>query len=194
MYEGEGFMENNNNEVTSKYKIDKQIKEYAISIAVALVIALTLRCYVFARADVEGHSMDSTLNDKDIIFVEKVSLLTKSIKRGQIIIFDSNNSKEDIYVKRVIGVEGDEIEIKDGKVYLNGKVLDESYLDKNTYTNAGPFMERHKKYTVEKGHIFVLGDNRGNSLDSRTIGPISLKDVKGHTIFRLYPFDKMRVF
>lgn len=182
------------NNSKDKVRIDKQIKEYAISIVVAVVIALTLRNYVFARADVEGNSMVSTLHNKDVIFVEKLSLLTNSIKRQQIIIFDSKNAKGDIYVKRVIGIEGDEIEIKDGKVYLNGSVLNEDYLDPNTQTGTGTFLAGKGKYVVPEGHVFVLGDNRGNSLDSRTLGPINIKDIKGHTIFRVYPFNSIRVF
>jgi signal peptidase I len=182
------------NKPKDKPRIDKQIKEYAISIVVAVVIALTLRNYVFARADVEGNSMVSTLHNRDVIFVEKLSLLTHSIKRQQIIIFDSKNTNGDIYVKRVIGIEGDEIEIKEGKVYLNGEVLPENYLDTNTKTNTGTFLSNKGKYTVPKDHVFVLGDNRGNSLDSRVLGPINIKDIKGHTIFRVYPFNKMRMF
>lgn len=194
--ENKDFSEDAKNENNSKdrIKLDKQIKEYALSIIVAVVIALTLRTYVFARADVEGNSMVSTLHNKDIIFVEKVSLLTHNIKRGQIIIFDSKNANSDIYVKRVIAVEGDEIEIKDGKVYLNGNMLNEDYLDPNTKTSTGTFLSGKGKYTIPKDHVFVLGDNRGNSLDSRTLGPINIKEIKGHTIFRIYPFNSMRIF
>jgi signal peptidase I len=175
-------------------KVWNQVKEYAVSILVALVIAFTLRTYVFARANVEGISMVSTLQDKDIIFVEKLSLLTQNIKRGHIVIFDSNNPPGDVYVKRVIAIEGDEIEIKEGKVILNGGILQEDYLDSDTYTETGEFLSRHGKYTVEKGYVFVLGDNRAHSKDSRIIGPVKVKDIKGHTIFRVYPFKSMRKF
>lgn len=184
----------NEDNLKDKIRIDKQIKEYAVSIVVAVIIALTLRSYVFARADVEGNSMVSTLHNRDVIFVEKLSLLTNSIKRGQIIIFNSKNANGDIYVKRVIGIEGDQIEIKDGQVYLNGEILQEDYLDPNTKTATGTFLLNKGKYTVPKDHVFVLGDNRGNSLDSRILGPINIKEIKGHTIFRVYPFNKMRIF
>jgi signal peptidase I len=184
----------NEDNLKEKIKIDRQIKEYAVSIVVAVIIALTLRTYVFARADVEGNSMLSTLHNRDVIFVEKLSLLTNSIKRGQIIIFDSQNANGDIYVKRVIGIEGDQIEIKDGQVYLNGEALKEDYLDSSTQTSTGTFLLNKGKFTVPKDHVFVLGDNRGNSLDSRILGPIDVKKIKGHTIFRVYPFNKMRIF
>lgn len=169
-------------------------RDYIISIIAAVIIALTFRTYIFARADVNGESMMSTLHDKDVIFVEKLSLLTHNIKRGQIIIFNSNNYADDIYVKRVIAVEGDEIEIKDGKVFLNGSELKEDYLDPNTITTPGPFMKDNGKYKIEKDHVFVLGDNRQDSIDSRILGPINIKDIKGHAVIRVYPFNRIRLF
>jgi signal peptidase I len=172
----------------------KQIRDYALSIIAAIVLALTFRTYVLARADVDGQSMYSTLHDKDVLFVEKISTLTHSYKRGQIVIFDSKNLNKDIYVKRVIGIQGDEIEVKNGKVYLNGEDLKEDYLDANTITNPGPFLLKNGKYKVEEGYVFVLGDNRGDSVDSRMLGPINIKDIKGHAVVRVYPFDKMRTF
>lgn len=171
-----------------------QIRDYAVSIVAAVIIALTFRTYVFARADVEGQSMFSTLNNKDVLFVEKISTLTHSFKRGQIIIFDSKNYNKDIYVKRIIGVAGDEIEIKNSKVYLNGAELKEDYLDPSIITNPGPFLAKSGKYEVEPGYVFVLGDNRTDSIDSRILGPISIKDIKGHAVLRVYPFDKIRTF
>jgi signal peptidase I len=172
----------------------KQIRDYALSIIAAVVLALTFRTYVLARADVEGQSMYSTLHDKDVLFVEKISTLTHSYKRGQIIIFDSKNVNNDIYVKRVIGVEGDEVEVKNGKVYLNGQELKEDYLQPNIVTTPGPFLLKNGKYKVEKGYVFVLGDNRGDSVDSRMLGPISIKDIKGHAVVRVYPFNTIRTF
>ncbi|MCM8709774.1 signal peptidase I [Clostridium sp. SYSU_GA19001] len=185
-------MDNKNSPSKSNKK--NTARDYVISILLAVIIALAFRTYVFARADVDGESMMSTLHDKDVIFVEKLSLLTHSIKRGQIIIFNSHNSADDIYVKRVIAVAGDEIEIKDGKVFLNGSELNESYLDSNTITTPGPFMKNNAIYKVEKDHVFVLGDNREDSIDSRILGPINIKDIKGHAIIRVYPFSRITIF
>jgi len=187
-------MENNENATRKPSNKKSQFKDYAISIIVAIVIALTFRNYVFARADVDGESMYSTLNNKDVLFVEKLSLLTHNINKGQIIIFDSKNPTNDIYVKRVIATAGDQIEVKNGKVYINNKELAEPYLDKNVITNPGPFLTANQLYTIKPGYIFVMGDNRGNSVDSRILGPISVKDVKGHVILRAYPFNTLRFF
>jgi signal peptidase I len=174
--------------------IAKQIKDYAIAIISAILIAMVLRNYVITRADVDGSSMEATLSNKDVIFVEKLSLLTNNFKRGEIIIFNSKNTNGDIYVKRVIGVEGDEIQLKDGKVILNGTELVEDYVTPNNQTYPGSFLTKDKVYKVEKGYVFVLGDNREHSKDSREIGPVNIEDIKGHTIVRVYPFNKFRFF
>lgn len=184
-------MEKEKKKVKSK---GAEIRDYVISIGIAIAIALLFRAYVFARANVDGPSMMSTLKDKDVIFVEKLSLYSKSIKRGEIVTFDSGNATHDTYVKRVIGVAGDELEIKDGKVYRNGEVLNESYLNSGMKTLGGSFLGENKKYKVPEGYIFVMGDNRTVSLDSRYLGPISLKALNGHVILRAYPFNTIKTF
>lgn len=171
-----------------------EIRDYVISIGIAIAIALLFRSFVFARANVDGPSMMSTLKDKDVIFVEKLSLYSKSIKRGEIVTFDSGNPTHDTYVKRVIGVAGDELEIKNDKVYRNGEVLKEPYLDSGMKTLGGNFLGVNKKYKVPEGYIFVMGDNRTVSLDSRILGPISLKALNGHVVLRAYPFNTIKTF
>lgn len=187
-------MEKLSNSEEKNESLGKQIRDYALSIALAIIAALVLKTYVFQRADVDGRSMESTLWDKDIIFVEKLSVLAGNIKRGEIIIFDSGNESGDIYVKRVIAIEGDEIEIKEGRVYLNGEQLEEDYLNDETFTEAGSFIANNTKYKIGKHQVFVLGDNRAHSKDSREIGPISIADIKGHAIIRAYPFNRMKIF
>jgi signal peptidase I, bacterial type len=184
----------NNEKKDEKQEKQNLFKEYGIPILVAVIIAFLLKSFVFERADVDGQSMQATLFNKDIIYVEKVNVLLKNIKRGQIIIFDSNNQVHDIYVKRVIGVAGDAIQIKNGSVYLNGSKLKEDYLAPNTITNPGSVISADSTYKIDKGCVFVLGDNRGNSRDSRELGQIKISDIKGHVIFRAYPFNKIKIF
>lgn len=179
---------------SNKTGFKKAAKDYIITIIAAAFIALTFRSYVFARADVDGESMMSTLQDKDVIFVEKLSVLTHRVKRGQIIIFNSKNYNNDIYVKRIVAVSGDEIELKDGKVFLNGKELKEDYLDKSTVTEGGSFLGENEKYKIPEGHVFVLGDNRENSIDSRILGSININDIKGRAIVRVYPLSHIKIF
>ncbi|MFL0251114.1 signal peptidase I [Clostridium neuense] len=174
--------------------IGAEIRDYVLCIGIAIVIAMLFRTYVFAKENVDGSSMMSTLKDRDVTFVEKLSLHSKSIKRGEIVTFDSGNAAHDIFVKRVIGIGGDKIEIKNGRVYRNGEELNESYLDKDTYTQGGSFLGENKKYKVPQGYIFVMGDNRKVSYDSRYFGPVSLKALNGHVILRAYPFNKIKLF
>lgn len=174
--------------------IEKTIKEYAVSIIVCVIIALIIKTFVIARADVDGWSMYPTLKNEDVLFINRVSSIKKNYKRGEIVIFDSHNKEDDIYIKRIIAVAGDEIEIRDGKVYLNGEELEEEYLDHDSKTEPGFFMKNKKKYKVPEGHIFVMGDNREGSEDSRNFGPVSLEQVQGKAFIRLFPVKEFKIF
>lgn len=171
-----------------------EIRDYVIIIVVAILISLLFRQYVFARETVDGYSMMSTLKDRDVTFVEKLSRYSNSVKKGEIVTFQSGDENHSIYVKRVIGLPGDTIELLNGKVYLNGKELEEPYLKKGTYTGSEAFLHEGQKYKVPEDHIFVLGDNREKSKDSREIGPVAYKALDGHVIIRIYPFNEIKVF
>lgn len=171
--------------------IFKEVKEYIICISVAVIIAVIFHTYVFARANVDGPSMQPTLQNKDVLFIEKVTTQLHDIKRGEIVVFDSKNQNNDNYIKRVIAVAGDKVEIKNDHVYLNGQLLKENYLDPKTVTEPMTFISQ---YIVPEGYVFVLGDNRTNSTDSRILGPINIKDIKGHAVVRVFPFNKLKVF
>jgi len=90
------------------------------------------------------------------------------------------------YIKRVIALEGELVEIKDGKVYINGEILKEEYLNANVTTKSDVF----NNFVVPKGYIFVLGDNRGGSTDSRELGCIPLEKLEGIAVFRIWPLNK----
>lgn len=177
-------------EIHNNYKSLKVIIQLIFILILAILFAICINKYIFARADIEGTSMLSTLNDKDITFVEKISSLTHIVTRSEIIIFNSRNENNDLFIKRVIGLSGDKIQIKNGKVYVNGNILSEPYLSNNTTTESGPYIG-NKIYTVPKGYVFVLGDNRSNSTDSRFFGPVNIRDIKGHAIIRIYPINKI---
>lgn len=185
---------NQNETEKSNSRTFKEIRSFAITFILILVIALFIRNDVFARADVEGKSMQPTLHGNDVLFVEKICLFTHNFKRGEIIIFDSKQHNHDIFVKRIIGLEGDTIEIKNGTVYRNGAELEEDYLAPGITTHGDIFLNEGKEYTVPKGFIFVMGDNRGDSEDSRYLGPINIKDIKGHVVIRAYPFNQINTF
>lgn len=168
--------------------IKKEIKEWLIAIVIALAIAFVIKGFVFDLIQVSGTSMVPTLHNGDRVAVEKLSLYTNNIKRDQIVILDSGDKEHTIYIKRVIGLPGENLEIKNGFVYINGKKLNEPYLKPGTFTSGDI------KITVPENTVFVLGDNREVSEDSRYIGPIPLNRLKGHAIFRLYPFNQIKTF
>lgn len=177
-----------------KVNLKSEIFQWIITLSAAIILSLTIKTYVFAKTDVIGPSMMPTLYDNDSTFVEKLSGINQNYKKGQIVIFDSENSKHDYYVKRVIATAGDEVEITNGKVYLNGNELNEPYLSKNTVTKGAVFLKDNQKLKIEKGFVFLLGDNREVSNDSRYFGPVSVNRIKGHVILRVYPFNQIATF
>jgi signal peptidase I len=166
-------------------KVMKEIKDWIVSIVIAAVVTIVLKQYVFDIIQVSGTSMLPTLHNSDRVAVEKISLKASKIKRGEIVIFDPGEKGRGIYIKRVIGIPGDTVEIKEGLVYVNGKQVIENYLKPGTYT------EGDIKQQIAVGEIFVLGDNREVSEDSRYIGPIPIENLKGHAVFRIFPFNQM---
>ena len=161
-------------------------------LAVVLLISLCFRHSV-----VSGDSMLNTLNDGDRLII---SNLFYEPKVGDIIVFDDRSNEhyaDEPIIKRVIAVGGDTVEIKDGIVYLNGEILDESELwDRNDEVNGScyyPAMDDVELMTVPEGEIFVLGDNRGNSKDSRTVGTIKEDSIIGKVLFRFYSGEKKAV-
>ncbi|MEG0005311.1 MAG: signal peptidase I [Clostridium sp.] len=166
-------------------KVLSSTMEWIICIIVAVALTFILKTFLFDIIKVSGDSMYPTLHNKDMLGVEKISLIKKDFKHGDIIIFDPGSKGHGIYIKRVIGLPGDTVEIKGGGVYVNGAHLNETYLDPNTFT------ENDMKLTLEKGYVFVLGDNRAVSEDSRNIGPIPIENIKGHAVVRLFPFNSI---
>ena len=188
----------------------KEIGSWIVVIVVALVLSLFIDSTIIAKAEVEQSSMENTLFEGQQLIVNKLSYAFDEPKRGDIIIFLENEEKGNIIdnfirsvknrfsssdeiaaeqerlVKRVIGVAGDEIDIQNGYVYINGERLEESYV--NGITLPGNLK---LPITVGEGELFVIGDNREVSRDSRDFGPIDVKQVEGKAVFRVYPFNQI---
>ena len=175
-------------------RVLKEVKEWVLSILVAAVIAFIIKGFLIDVIQVSGPSMLPVLSDKDRLVIEKISLYTKNYERGEIIIFKPNEEVNDIYIKRIIGLPGDKVEIRDGLVYVNNEKIDENYLSPDTYTRSNPEREDFSSLIVPDNCLYVLGDNRTISEDSRYIGPIPIENVKGHALFRVYPFDQLKKF
>lgn len=164
------------------------VKDIVIAAAIAGAILFFIRPTI-----VKQTSMQNTMNPNDYLIMYKRAYIKKMPSRGDIIIFKSNmkddNGKTKLLIKRAIGLPGDDIKISGGKVYINGKIYEESYL-KDGITPG----EINTK--VPKNKLFVMGDNRVASLDSRypEVGFVSKKALKGKVIIRLFPFDEIQRF
>jgi len=166
--------------------------DFFIMLLAVFVLAIALRVAVFEPVRVKGPSMLSTLQDKDFMVVEKLSYAFSSPKRGDILILYYPEVIDHTCVKRVIGLPGDEVRIEGGKVFVNGNLLDEPYLDPNRTPDG-----RHDGVAIVKeGCVFVLGDNRNNSLDSSSlgVGSIGMERIVGKVAAVLYPFSQARLF
>ncbi|AHI55769.1 type I signal peptidase SipY [Listeria ivanovii] len=182
-------MVENESKTSKKKSGTQQLLSWVLVIVAALAIALVVRNFVIAPVKVEGTSMVPTYQDGDRIFIEKIT----DPDRFDIIVFDEPPmiGTGEHFIKRVIGVPGDEIAFKNGELYLNGKRKVESYLPEGTLTlwNPDPTQKPYiADYTLEdmtgestvpKGKLFVLGDNRGGSSDSRVFGFIDDSTVNG---------------
>ncbi len=191
-------------------KIMAEVLEYVKIIIIALLITNFLNVFVFSLSEVRQSSMETTLMENDQLVVERLSYSFGEPKRGDIIVFiDELEVKNTIparikrlyedmlskirqkdghlrLVKRVIGLPGDEINIEDGYVFVNGQRLEEEYLSvpTNAKTLDYPLL-------VEEDHYFVLGDNRTVSLDSRDFGSVPIEKIEGRVMFRFWPLNKM---
>ena len=172
------------------------MSEFAKSLIKDIIVAAVLAAVIltFIRPTiVKQTSMQDTLNPNDyVIMARRAYAGDKEPKRGDIIIFKSElkdeRGKDKLLIKRVIGLPGDEITIKDGSVYINGKEYHEDYL-KDGYTTGSV-----NKLKVPEGEYFAMGDNRVVSVDSRysEVGCIKKSAIKGSAILRLFPFNKIK--
>jgi len=159
----------------------REAREWAISLAAAVILAMLFQNYVYAQSEVQNISMQNTLVEGQRLIEDKWSYRFHLPRHGDIVII--NGPETDIrLVKRVIGLPGDEIDIRDGYVYLNGEQLQESYIKGLTYEGSYEL-----PVTLADGQIFAMGDNREHSFDSRDIGPIALSSIEGRAVFRIWP-------
>lgn len=155
----------------------KVIKEVIPYIVIVVVVVL-IRTFIITPVRVDGDSMKNTLKNGDILLLYKLS----SINRFDIIVLDEEKDNEKI-IKRVIGLPGETVAIKKGKIYINDKVIDDDYAYGETTD--------YNKVTLKDDEYFILGDNRLISKDSRYFGPIKDNEIKGKIVFRLFPFTKI---
>lgn len=166
----------------------REVWEWVKSLGIALVIALVIKTFVVELPLVPTGSMVPTIGIGERILVDKLTYRFKPVQRGDIAVFPNPDDTSQLYVKRVIGLGGETVEIHGGKVFIDGKVLDEPYLKVVTEGNWGP-------YKVPVGEYFMMGDNRNSSRDSRywvATHYIPQSQIKGKAQFIVFPFNSIR--
>lgn len=168
------------------------IMDWVKSLALALALALFIRSFVANATTVSGTSMNNTLQNRDVLLVNKMFFRIRDVKKKDIVIIKSPdigpNEAEKDYIKRVIALPGETVDIKNGRVYVDGQLIKEAYINTD-YTTSYEQIGNH--WSLQDDEIFVMGDNRipGKSSDSRVFGPVKLESIKGVAIFRLWPFN-----
>ena len=169
----------------------RELGGWIVYIAIILGLTYLIITFVGQRTRVEGHSMETTLSDGDNLIVDKISFRFRDPKRFEIIVFPYQYEEDTYYIKRIIGLPGETVQVKDGYVYINGEKLDEHYGNE-------PMEEANmaaEPITLGEDEDFVLGDNRNHSSDSRdpSVGVLKRDDLIGRAWIRIYPFNKFGV-
>ena len=157
-------------------------REVVQTVLPALIIVLAVNVFVGRACFVENVSMQPTLYESQRLILEKVSYYLHPPQRGDIVVFYLENLGPEPLIKRVIGLPGEAIAIRDGHVLIDGKVLDEPYLHQGTYPDMAPTLVADKT-------IFVMGDNRGESYDSRYFGLVPFSAIRGRAVVRYWPLS-----
>ena len=169
-----------------KKNIEREVAEWVFSIVIAVALALLIHNFVFQIVRVDGPSMKPTLYTDERMAVTRFTYYFKSPQRGDIVVtkFPQDNRN---YVKRIIGLPGETLEIKEGKLYIDGAVLDEPYILEPIHDDYGPI-------EIAEGKYMVMGDNRNDSRDSRyiNIGPLEEKMIVGKSQYVVWPLNEIR--
>ncbi len=178
-----------------KHGIGRSILSFIVTIAVVVLIAMGLRTFVFQAYEIPSGSMEDTIMTGDMVFSEKLTYRASDPQPGDIVTFADPQIPSRTLIKRVIATEGQTVQLIDGKVVVDGEVLDEPYTDgKESWPLNSSFgTPIVYPYTVPKGELWVMGDNRTNSQDSRYFGSIPVSSVTGKAIFTYWPLDNFGV-
>lgn len=163
--------------------------EWVVILVSAVVLALVFRAFLFQAFSIPSGSMEQTLQIDDRVMVNRLSYRLHDVNRGDVVVFhkpEGLQSEHDELIKRVVAIAGESIEGKDNAVYIDGNRVAEPYLDpSDTIFDFGPVV-------IPDGHVFVMGDNRDNSSDSRVFGPIPTDTIVGRAFFIYWPLGRVQ--
>lgn len=166
----------------------KEIKEWILYIVIAAAAAVFIVTFIGQRTVVDGSSMNDTLQNGDNLVVDKISYRFTDIDRFDIVVFKYHDDPHIFYIKRIIGLPGEKVQIIGDDIYINGEILEESYgLEPMSYAGTAA-----SEITLGDDEYFVLGDNRNNSSDSRdpSVGNVPKEWIVGRAFLRITPFDQ----
>lgn len=188
-------------EISKKMTLREEIIDFLKFLIILLLVYFLIKNYIAQPFLVKGQSMENNFHDGDYVVVDVLSYKIRDPKRFEVVIFDTDfidkyPHKQGYYIKRIVGIPGDRVTVKDKKVTLfnnenpNGLTLEEKYLDDNTVTNSPEPVD----ITLQDNQYFVMGDNRDNSSDSRYWGYLPEEHILGKPFVRLYPFQDMTLY
>ncbi len=165
------------------------------TLVIAGGIFVVIYAFLFRPYQVKGESMLPNFHNGEYILTNLITLRLNEVQRGEVIVFKAPNTVEEKdYIKRVIAIEGDSVKVEDGKVYVNGQLINENeYLPADFQTSNGPFIKEGEDIIVPPDHYFVLGDNRNFSSDSREWGFVSKDEIIGKSMVVYWPPQEFKL-
>lgn len=171
-------------------RIIAAIFDFLQGIVVVLALLVMVYLFIMSPQEINGASMEPNFHNGEFILTNKVLYKFRAPKRGDVVIFKSPLNKEIDYIKRIIGLPGDTVELKENALWVNGTKLDEPYLAPDVIVFGGSYLQEGSSIVVPEGTYFMVGDNRPHSSDSREFGPVSEADFIGAAILRYWPFSQ----
>ncbi len=168
-------------------------------LAISFAIIIPVRYYLIQPFYVKGMSMESNFQDHEYLIIDEISYRFRPIERGEVVVFRYPLNPQEYYIKRIIALPGEGIQVKDSKViiynesYPGGIILEESYLDEDVFTYSGNY-SGEERLDLAPNEYFVMGDNRTASKDSRVFGPVNKSFITGRVMLRGWPFDRAAIF
>jgi signal peptidase I len=166
-------------------------------VTISLVIILPIRHFLIQPFYVKGASMEPNFHDHEYLIIDEITYQFNKPRRGDVIVFRYPHNPQEFFIKRIIGLPGEKIKLADGKIFIfnaehtDGFALDETYLAPDLKTFS---ISDEDSVTLQADEFFVLGDNRNQSKDSRSFGPVNKSFIIGRVLLRGWPFDKVKLF
>jgi signal peptidase I len=173
-----------NLEKTPMAPLRRELRSWTRDLAVALGLAIVIMIFLYQPVKVEGTSMNPLLSDQERIFINKFIYRFEPIDRGDVVVFWYPLDRSKSFIKRVVGLPGETVEIRAGNVYVNGKELPDQYVPAS-YLDGSNYPPRH----LPPGEYFVMGDHRDSSNDSRVFGSVPRQYIYGKAVFAYWPVD-----